>query len=50
VEKLTNEKEQLITRTEELLQRRKTLDLNLKKLKDNFEEDYKKQKETWAKH
>jgi hypothetical protein len=38
---LTNEQEELITRTEELLAKRKTYDVALKKLKDNFEEDYK---------
>jgi hypothetical protein len=48
VEKLTNEKEELITRTEEMLRRRKGLDLALKKLKDSFEEDYKAQREVWA--
>ena len=36
VEKLTNEKEELIKRIEELLKRRKQLDVHLKKIKDNF--------------
>jgi DNA repair exonuclease SbcCD ATPase subunit len=49
VEKLTNEKEELLGRIEEVLQRRKQLDTTLKKLKENFEQDYKKQREVWAK-
>lgn len=32
-----------------MLKKRKALDLALKKLKDNFEEDYKAQREVWAK-
>lgn len=46
---MTNEKEELINRSEELLIKRKNMDLALKKLKDSFEEDYKKQREVWAK-
>ena len=49
VEKLTNEKEEFIKRIEELLERRRGIELNLKKMKDNFEEDFKRQKELWAK-
>jgi hypothetical protein len=31
-----------------MLRRRKQMDLALKKLKDSFEEDYKTQREGWA--
>lgn len=31
-----------------MLRKRKGLDLALKKLKDNFEEDYKRQREVWT--
>lgn len=49
VEKLTNQKEELINRNEEILKRRQTLELNSKKIKENYEEELRKQKEIWAK-
>ena len=49
VQKLTNEKEQLIVRVQQLLKRKSQLQLNKKKIKDNFQQEYKKQRQLWIK-